>query len=140
MLNTVFTWLRNKLRYSAHVHFRKPVSDLRALVGVMDRFVDGAASYELEWDDFISWTNTNPNLEEIRNTLGAYEPMLFSRNRDRQLAYRKKVVELRNVAAAKVGIPPRKEVTEILLPIREGERLKPARSPAADDGLHDKSR
>jgi hypothetical protein len=102
----------------------------------MDRFVDGAALYELEWDDFISWANTNPNLEQLRNTLGAYEPMLFSRDRDQQLAYRKKVVELRNVAAAKVGIPPRQEVKEILLPTRDGERLKPAKSPTADDGVH----
>lgn len=136
MLTAAFNWLRNKLRYSAHIHFRQQVTDLRALVGVMDRFVDGAALYELEWDDFISWANTNPNLEQIRNTLGAYESMLFSRDRDQQLAYRKKVVELRNSAAAKVGIAPRQEVKEILLPLRDGEKLKPAKTPAADNEVH----
>lgn len=66
--------------------------------------------YDLEWDDFISWKNDNPNLEEVRDRLGAFEIHLFSKNPIDKLIYATKVIEERNKAAALIGLAPRERL------------------------------
>jgi hypothetical protein len=77
------------------------------LVALLDRFIDGRLNYELEWDDFISWQHTNPNIEAIRLRIAETEALFFSN----VITDRKRAVEMlvdeRNRAAALVGAPPR---------------------------------
>jgi hypothetical protein len=93
------------LRNSAHVHakqsnFAKPVEAL----AVIDRFLDGnAPAYSLEWDDFISWKNGNPSIEEIRKRIAVTEPMFFSKEPAQVKKATDIVLNARNELAAKCG-------------------------------------
>jgi hypothetical protein len=80
---------------------------MRDLVGLFDRFLDGPMAYDLEWDDFISWKNENPNIEEVRDRLGQFEPLLFSQNVSEKAEYRLQILNERNRAAALAGIAAR---------------------------------
>jgi hypothetical protein len=104
----MFQFLRRWLRYSSRVHVRQAeVQNLRQLVELFDRFLDGPMAYDLEWDDFISWEHTNPNLEQIRNRIGMSERLLFSRDPADRAIYGAIIVDERNKAAAICNIPPR---------------------------------
>lgn len=77
------------------------------LVATIDGFLDDKLTYDLHWDDFISWKHKNPNIEAIRNRIAATEPLFLSDNpADRKKAIAI-VIEERNRAAALVGIAPR---------------------------------
>jgi hypothetical protein len=65
--------------------------------------------YDLEWDDFISWKHTNPNIEAIRDRIGEFEPLLFSKSLADRMRYCEKVMAERDRAAALCGLPPRPE-------------------------------
>lgn len=93
-----------------HLHQNAAVSP-GALVGLMDRFLDGKCDYPLEWDDFISWEQANPTFEAIRNRIGELEPHLFSRNPDKMLLYYSRVADERNRLAAVTGVPGREPDT-----------------------------
>ena len=54
-------WLKRLLVQSSHIHLHQEVATTPGdLIDLMDRFIDGAMRYPLEWDDFISWEQTNP--------------------------------------------------------------------------------
>ena len=77
------------------------------LVALIDRFLNDKLSYALEWDDFISWKNGNPNVEAIRERIAITEPLFFSKKKaDREHGV-KLIVEERNRAAALAGMDPR---------------------------------
>lgn len=81
-------WLRNVRKFferSTRTHLRgKPVNSAREVIELVDRFIDDKMNYEMEWDDFISWTHSDPQVELIRNDIGKHESLLFSKNsRDR---------------------------------------------------------
>lgn len=101
-LNRIRSWLR----FSKHFHLREnPASDLRSLVDLIDRFLDGPMNYPLEWDDFISWQNENKNIETIRERISLLEPLFFSSNMaERRKAEALLVIE-RNQIAALIGLP-----------------------------------
>ena len=102
--------LKRILRESPYVHFRSnPASDLRELVQLFDRFVDGPMRYPLEWDDFISWRNESPEIEQVRVRLAAFDALL-SESRDARRKYIGHVLEERNKVAARLGLPAR-EIT-----------------------------
>ena len=71
------------LRQSSRVHVRiEPAQTSRELVELMGRFVfENEMRYPLEWDDFISWKNTNSQAEEVRQRLAVHERLLFSRDK-----------------------------------------------------------
>jgi hypothetical protein len=77
------------------------------LVALFDRFLGTGLAYDLEWDDFISWRNKNPNIEEIRDRLGNFEPLLFSQDYHDKAEYRRQVLSERNRAAALAGLAAR---------------------------------
>ncbi|HEY5237661.1 MAG TPA: hypothetical protein VIJ62_04710 [Rhizomicrobium sp.] len=80
---------------------------MQQLVGLLDRFLEGKMNYELEWDDFISWKNSNPNIELIRERIAETEPLFFSKKTsDRKNAF-DLLVEERNRAAAIIGLSTR---------------------------------
>jgi len=97
--------LRRFFRESPRIHLRQKSPDnLRDLVGLFDRFLDGTLGYDLEWDDFISWSNPNPNIEAIRERIADAEPLFFSKHeRDRRQAVGL-LLEERNQAAALIGL------------------------------------
>jgi len=100
--------IRDLLRFSAHAHLReRRVANMADLVALIDRFLDDNLSYELEWDDFISWTNRNPNVEAIRDRIAATEPLFFSKHPEDRKRAIDMLVEERNAAAALIGTPPR---------------------------------
>ena len=99
---------KQRLRSSARIHARSnPATNPREFVELIDRFVDGPVRYPLEWDDFISWRNENPYLEQARERIGAWEPLLFSKSVDGRREYVRHLLEERNRAAALVGLPAR---------------------------------
>jgi hypothetical protein len=104
MLKKLSSWFRN----SPHFHLRqKSPETIQELVELLDRFLDGNLNYELEWDDFISWTSQNPNIEKIRERIAKTEPLFFSKNSsDRELAV-KLLVSERNNAAALISLKAR---------------------------------
>jgi hypothetical protein len=100
--------MRRWLKASRHLHLRENrVVDLKSFVELADRFLDGRLEYALEWDDFISWKNDNPNIELIRDRVAALEPLFFAK----EPVHRAKAIEgllaERNQAAAMVAIPAR---------------------------------
>src|SRR3954447_11465407 len=112
MIGQLF-WLRMRslLRRSGRVHLRQnPAESTHELVDLIDRFLDGPMRYDLEWDDFISWKNSNAHVEEIRDRIGQFERLLFSKKKSDRLLYGKKLIDERNRIARLLGMPVRDEV------------------------------
>lgn len=110
MIGRFFECIRSIFVQSRRVHLRQnPAEDTRSLVDLIDRFLDGPMRYELEWDDFISWRNENPHVEDIRNRIGQFEPLLFSKNKADRTMYRSKLIEERNRLARLLGMRVRDE-------------------------------
>lgn len=107
----VLVRLRRWFQQSPRVHLREqPVHDLRSCLGLLDRFLDGATRYPLEWDDFISWESDSPGIESVRDRFASLEPLFMSKDsRDRERA-RSVFLEERNKLAALVGAPARAEL------------------------------
>lgn len=102
--------LRDHLRNSQRVHVRQnEVGNLTALVALIDRFIDNRPEYALEWDDFVSWKNSNPNIENIRTRIAALEPLFFSKDRSNRTKALEELLRERNQAAALAGIDSRTE-------------------------------
>ena len=106
MLALIRKWLQN----SSRVHHRQqPVHDLRSCVALMDRFLDNAVAYPLEWDDFISWEHEKPGIEEIRSRIGATERLFFSKASGDHAKAVEIVVAERNRVAAIIGLAARQK-------------------------------
>ena len=106
--------LRKLLVRGVYVHaYQNPAESLRDVVDLIDRFIDGSLNYEMEWDDFISWKKPNPNIEKLRNELGEFEGLLFSKGRSDKLAYCNHLIDIRNRAAATIGIRARPPITDL---------------------------
>ncbi len=100
--------MKRFLEQSSHIHIRQDVAATPGdLVDLIDRFIDGQPRYPLEWDDFISWTQRNPNVEAARQAIGQYEWMLFSDSLAKRNVYCCRVIEERNRLAATIGRPAR---------------------------------
>jgi len=99
--------LRDWLRTSSRVHIHEPVSDVRACVDLLDRFLDGAMRYPLEWDDFISWEHSNPHIEATRQAIAPTEPLFISGDLAQQSQGVDIVVFQRNRLAKLAGVPSR---------------------------------
>ena len=83
------------------------VASLPDLVDLIDRFLDDKLVVDHEWDDFVSWENANPGIEEIRQRVADLErDFLTSREDVRQSATRRLVL-IRNEVAAIIGMPRR---------------------------------
>lgn len=104
LLNRIRSWLRQSPRL--HVRQQAP-ADLRSMVALIDRFVDGSVKYPLEWDDFISWEHAIPSIERFRVRIAALEPLLFSTSVEDRRGFFGKLLIIRNEAAALVGLAGR---------------------------------
>ena len=105
--NAMFERIRSFLRQSPRVHLRvNGVNSPRDFIELADRFIQGPLRYPLEWDDFISWRNDNPNLEAVRLRIGDVEPLLFSGDAAKRRKYAEVVRDERNRLAAALGLPP----------------------------------
>jgi hypothetical protein len=80
------------------------VTTLAALVEILDKFIHDKMDYSLEWDDFISWENSSPEVEVFRNRVADLEAEFFTRDAARHRAAIEKVVAIRNEVAAMRGI------------------------------------
>lgn len=107
----MFKAIRKWLRTSPHVHLdqRRPET-VQQLIELLDRFLDGKLQYELEWDDFISWKNKNPNIELIRERIAGTEPLFFSKSPADRAHAVELLIEERNRSAALIGRSPREEL------------------------------
>ena len=90
-----------------------PVSSLRELVDLIDRFIDNDMHYGLEWDDFISWKNESSLIEDFRQEIGNYEPLLFSKSRSKMLEYCNNLIEIRNSIADRIAHPIRQPLSHL---------------------------
>lgn len=108
IIDQIFTKVRRWLRTSPRVHVREHgVNSLTDVVDLIDRFVDGRMNYELEWDDFISWSHENSFIADVIERISQYEPLLFSKARSDRMKYISHLIEERNRVAAIVGLPAR---------------------------------
>lgn len=86
-------WLKNKLRMSARIHLAVSITSLPQAIALTDRFLADRLAYPLEWDDFISWESSRPIVEQMRDEIGQFEPLLFG-SRSQRASY---VNELRTI-------------------------------------------
>jgi hypothetical protein len=103
----MFKRFRHWLRHSSRVHIREPISNIRACVEVIDRFLDGSPRYRLEWDDFVSWEHDNPHIEATRQAIAETEPLFFSGDPEQISQGIDIVVRERNRLAKTAGIVER---------------------------------
>jgi hypothetical protein len=81
--------------------------NVREVVSLMDRFLDGPRRYDVEWRDFLTWETENAAVEQVRKRIEAFAHLLFSnRPRDRDL-FDARVRGERNRLAALLGVPVR---------------------------------
>lgn len=107
-MHALLTRIRSWLRDSSRVHLRgEGPADLRSMVALIDRFVDGPMKYPLEWDDFTSWEHSVPSVERFRNRIAALEPLLLSTAPEDKRLFIGKLLTIRNEAAVIVGLAGR---------------------------------
>jgi hypothetical protein len=81
--------------------------NIREVVSVMDRFLDGPRRYDVEWWDFITWQTDHAAVEQVRKRIETFAHLLFSNEpRERDL-FDVRVMGERNRLAALLGIPQR---------------------------------
>ena len=99
---------RRWLRFSQHVHIHQhPLASLTDVIHLVDRFLDRKFRYPLEWDDFISWTHADQEIEDVRLRIAQTEPLFFSKKEgDRQQGLAT-LLEERNRLARLVGLATR---------------------------------
>lgn len=103
LLSKIATLLRN----SPRVHLRQEeISSSAELVRLLDRFLDDKMSYPLEWDDFISWPNANPEIEAWRHSISDLEPLYVGGEQESSQA-QIALQQIRDDVAASAGISPR---------------------------------
>lgn len=108
MIGRLLKRIQGAFVQNRRVHLRQnPAETTRDLVDLIDRFLDGPMRYDLEWDDFISWENGNAHVEEVRNRIGQFERLLFSKDKLDRALYREKLIEERNQLARFLSIPVR---------------------------------
>jgi hypothetical protein len=104
----VFDKIKKILRNSSRVHLRDTeVSSLSQVLEVIDRFIDGNPRRPLEWDDFVSWDNSNSGVEKVRQRIAALEGEFFSKSADERWEAHVKLVGIRNEIAALTGVRSR---------------------------------
>ena len=93
---------------SKRVHVRVgKVHTIRQAIDLVDRFIDNKMEYPLEWDDFISWSNPNATVEQLRDQIDNLEPLFLSKDiKNRQVALQR-LIGLRNESASLVGLDAR---------------------------------
>jgi hypothetical protein len=95
-------------RRSKRVHVRESnVHSLRQAIELIDRFIDNKLAYPLEWDDFISWSNANPSVEQMRNLIANLEPLFFSKEKEKRESALGRLIDCRNEYASRVGLAVR---------------------------------
>lgn len=101
-------FLSRYLRNSRHLHLKqKPIDSLEELIDLVDRFLDDRMHYPLEWDDFISWDNSNEEIEKFRNSISRYERDLFFSRSGAENPYLSNLMKERNRLADRVGLSRR---------------------------------
>lgn len=109
---SIFQNFKRWLRQSARIHRREErVHQLDDLVVLVDRFLDGALEYPLEWDDFVSWTHPDTAIEAFRERVAATEPLLFGTTRSERERGISVLLDERNHAAAICGLPQRRPLS-----------------------------
>jgi hypothetical protein len=108
LLDALTAKLREFFTRSSVIHIRfRSADSVEELIHLIDRFIDGPLRYDLEWDDFISWKNDNPHLEDIRNRIGEFEPLLLSPTKENRIRYSNHLIEERNRLSALLNLPKR---------------------------------
>ncbi|HEX3943798.1 MAG TPA: hypothetical protein VHW69_06910 [Rhizomicrobium sp.] len=100
--------LKKSLISSSRIHLRQePAANIPELIALLDRFLDGPMRYELEWDDFISWRNDVPAVEQVRLRIAELESLAFSKQVEDRELFRTTLIDERNRLAALLSIPLR---------------------------------
>jgi hypothetical protein len=108
MLKGFFKAITDRLKTSKRLHFRQNrVTSPKEVIALVDRFIDGKLDYPLEWDDFISWNNSNSSVERIREQIAALEPLFFSKEQKSRNEAAAALAKIRNHYASLLGLPAR---------------------------------
>jgi hypothetical protein len=106
-------WLSDCMVKSSVVHIRgRKVTSVKEAIQLMDRFVDNNVEYPLQWDDFISWKNSNPFVEKVRDELADLESYFFSRDPQIKRQGANKIINVRNKYTMQLGVPLRDNLGE----------------------------
>ena len=102
---TFFEIINSIFRKSKRIHLsHSRVENLREMIYLIDRFLDDALEYELEWDDFVSWKNENQSVEEFRDKIADLERLFFSNDPSDRIQAKNEIVNYRNTAASLISI------------------------------------
>ena len=106
MISNLLQWVRDMLVKSPRFHLRNSEVESKAdLVDLLDRFIEDNLQYPLEWDDFVSWQNSNRVVEDARLEIAALENDFCSNSTsDREKALRT-LKGIRDHIAASLGRP-----------------------------------
>jgi hypothetical protein len=88
-----------------HIHVAK-VRTIRQAIDLIDRFIANELEYPLEWDDFVSWSNANLTVEELRNQIADLEPLFFSKDKGTRAHALECLINYRNKYAVLIGREP----------------------------------
>jgi len=106
----MWKFLKKALIKSNFVHLKGPeITSLEEFVNLADDFIDGTVAYDLAWDDFLYWKNSNRDVEKIRTALLLNDDLLTEREADMQ-KYVTYLLEQRNKAACACGLEVRSEI------------------------------
>jgi hypothetical protein len=89
-----------------HVRVAK-VRTVRQAIDLIDRFIDNKMEYPLEWDDFISWSNSNSTVEQLRDQIADLESLFLSKDVGERQQAIQRLISLRNEYANLVGVEVR---------------------------------
>lgn len=90
---------------SKRVHLRqRKVHTLRQAIDLIDRFISNELAYPLEWDDFISWSNANVSVEQMRDQIADLEPFFMSKDKEKRASALEQLITCRNKYATLVGL------------------------------------
>ncbi len=105
---TFFEIIKSVFRMSNRIHLsHRRVENLREMIFLIDRFLDDALDYGLEWDDFVSWKNENQSVEEFREKIADLERLFFSNDPSSLIRAKNELLNYRNAAASLISIPQR---------------------------------
>lgn len=93
LLGKVLTFLRSSRR----IHLRQSeVSTLEEIVALIGRFLEDRLIYPMEWDDFVSWKNSNPDIEKWRQDISDLEPLFVSQDHDQRNEGESRLINIRD--------------------------------------------
>jgi len=70
------------------------VSSLDDLADLIDRLISDDLRNGYEWDDFVAWNNSNPQVEAVRKRIEEFQGLLLSPSLSDKYVYYARIKEI----------------------------------------------